>query len=207
MGVLDIFFGREQHGPGRVRGTAQVIAATRPPHAATHGNVSATLVVELPGMPAYQTAYSKLVCRVSKWPSPGRSLPVSVDPRNLHDVEVLWDEVPTGDELGRQQAAAMVDHLNAPGHDAADQSPTDDVVSRIQQLFPGAQVHVGGSTPAPPAGSAPPPSPQISVVASQSSGDPVVRLEKLAQLREAGIVTQEQFEQLRAQILHQAGLD
>ncbi|WP_454165904.1 SHOCT domain-containing protein [Gordonia iterans] len=120
---------------------------------------------------------------------------------------MLWDEVPTGDELGRQQAAAMVDHLNAPGHDAADQSPTDDVVSRIQQLFPGAQVHVGGSTPAPPAGSAPPPSPQISVVASQSSGDPVVRLEKLAQLREAGIVTQEQFEQLRAQILYQAGLD
>ncbi len=205
MGVLDAFFGRKQRGPGRVRGTAQVIAATRPPHAATHGNVSATLVVELPGTPAYQTAYSKLVCRVSKWPSPGRSLPVSVDPRNLHDVEVLWDEVPTGDELGRQQAAAVVDHLNALGPDAAGRSPTDDVVSRIQQMFPGAQVHVEGSAPAPPAGPAPPP--QTSVVASQSSGDPVVRLEKLAQLRDAGVVTQEQFEQLRAQILDQAGLD
>ncbi|MFT4128082.1 MAG: SHOCT domain-containing protein [Gordonia sp. (in: high G+C Gram-positive bacteria)] len=49
--------------------------------------------------------------------------------------------------------------------------------------------------------------PNVSVVAGQTGADPVQRLEKLAGLRDAGIVTDDQFAQLRAQILEQAGLD
>jgi len=48
---------------------------------------------------------------------------------------------------------------------------------------------------------------QFSVVAGQSNADPVERLEKLAKLRAAGIIDDNQFAQLRAQILEQAGLD
>jgi hypothetical protein len=103
------------------------------------------------------------------------------------------------------------------------------MVSQLQQMFPGAVVNVGTdpAVPGPPPGSpaapppiapAAPPTPSatpptgppaggVSVVASRSDGDPVERLEKLARLRDAGVVDQAQFEQLRAQILEQAGLD
>ena len=49
--------------------------------------------------------------------------------------------------------------------------------------------------------------PNASVYATQSNRDPVERLEKLGKLRDAGIVDEAQFQQLRAQILEQAGLD
>ena len=63
--------------------------------------------------------------------------------------------------------------------------------------------------PAPGVPGAPPAGPPggVKVAASQSDADPVERLEKLARLRDAGVVDQAQFEQLRAQILGQAGLD
>ena len=87
------------------------------------------------------------------------------------------------------------------------------MVSQLQQMFPGAVVNVG-TEPAPGAppsstepAPGPPPSGGVNVVASRSDADPVERLEKLVRLRDAGVVDQAQFEQLRAQILGQAGLD
>ncbi|GAB08978.1 hypothetical protein GOARA_026_00070 [Gordonia araii NBRC 100433] len=217
MGLFDNLFGKEQPGPDWVRGTARVIASSAPPHSATWANVSATLVVEVPGMPAFQTDYSKLNCRVSKWPHPGTALPVAVDPRNPHNLAVFWDEVATGADAGRQQAAAIVDHLNqsgnpSPGGEQGMPTTANDVISQIQQMFPGAQVHVSGhGAPSPQPMSTPPgapvPPPNVSVHATRSDADPVARLEKLAKLRDASIVTEEQFVQLRAQILEQGGLD
>ncbi len=45
------------------------------------------------------------------------------------------------------------------------------------------------------------------VVADDQDADPVARLERLAGLRRAGVVTDEQFAQLKAQILGQANMD
>lgn len=178
MGFFDTLFGGgESPRPGAVRGTARVISGSRPAPHATHSNFSGTLVVELPGLPAYQTEYRKLVCRADKWPRPGSVLPVLVHPQFPHEVTVLWDEMPTGWQAGRQQAAMLVDQLNNPG-----------------------------GSPVP--GSGPTASPNgPTVVAGRTGEDPVTRLQKLAGLRDAGIVTDEQFRQLRAQILRQAGLD
>lgn len=210
-----------------VRGTARVVTSSRSPHGAAYGNLIAQLVVEVPGVPPYSFEYRKMVTPVNRWPHAGTVLPVEVDPNDLGDVGVLWDEVPKGWDVARNQAeqmAAMMRQQQAGGQ--AGPIPTGvppqaaGVVQQLQQMFPGAQVSVDGVPPAGPAGSgpqAPPPPPgappaggapgaPVRVVANQSGGDPVERLAKLAQLRQVGIIDETQFEQLKAQILGQAGL-
>ena len=75
------------------------------------------------------------------------------------------------------------------------------IVDTLRQVFPDAQVTIGSDVAAVPGADARP-----TVVASQSSTDPVVRLEKLAALHASGIIDDVQFAALRAQILEQAGL-
>jgi len=197
----------------RVRGTARVVSVTQAPHNAAYGSMRMTIVVEVPGVAAYTLELSKMV-RVKKWPHPGQVLPVAVDPDDLGDVDVVWDEVLTGRDAARRQAEQLAARLNqqggAPGPTMP--GPATDVVSQLQQMFPGATVDVGGE----PAGAGMPggmpgmqgfPMPPVNVVADRTGADPVERLEKLARLRDAGIVDQAQFEQLKAQILGQAGVD
>jgi len=159
----------------RLRGSARVISTSVPAHNATYSNITMDIVVEVPGVPAYAHNYRKSIMAVSKWPSPGMVLPVTVDPDDPGDVEVPWDEVPKNSEVAKLQAEQMAALLR--GGQMADAGPT---------------VATSG---------------QFDVVASQSSADPVERLEKLAKLRAAGIIDDNQFAQLRAQILEQAGLD
>jgi hypothetical protein len=159
----------------RLRGSARVISTSVAPHNASYGNITMDIVVEVPGVPAYAHNYRKSIMAVSKWPSPGIVLPVTVAPDDLGDVDVPWDEVPKNSEVAKLQAEQMATLLR--GGQMADAGPA---------------VATSG---------------QFSVVASQSSGDPVERLEKLAKLRAAGIIDDNQFAQLRAQILEQAGLD
>jgi hypothetical protein len=172
-----------------------------------------TLVVEAPGIPAYTHDYSKFAVRVDKWPSPGDVLPVEVDPGDPGRVEVLWDEIPTVRDAAREEAERMAAMLRQQHGGVPGQGPQDPaaagvagIVGQLQQMFPGAVVNVGADVegdPGPPVvvpGS-------VEVVADRSDADPVERLEKLARLRDAGVVDQAQFEQLKAQILGQAGLD
>lgn len=168
-----------------------------------------TLVVEAPGIAAYTHDYSKFAVRVDKWPSTGDVLPVEVDPGDLGRVEVLWDEIPTVRDAAREEAERMAAMLRQQQGGVPGQCPQDGaaagvagIVGQLQQMFPGAVVNVEGD-PAPPVvvpGS-------VEVVADRSDADPVERLEKLARLRDAGVVDQAQFEQLKAQILGQARLD
>ncbi len=226
-------FGRKRT-PG-VRGTARVVSVKHAPDA-THGSLRMTVVVEAPGVPAFTHEYKKFAARVDKWPDPGDVLPVEVDPHDHAEVEVLWDEIPTTRDaaaLEAEQLAALLRQQQAGGAGypqpgppggggtaaAPGAMPADleaaglgDMVSQLQQMFPGAVVNVG-TEPADAGGAAPPPPPaapppgSVNVVASRSDADPVERLEKLARLRDAGVVDHAQFEQLRAQILDQAGLD
>jgi hypothetical protein len=198
-----------------LRGTARVVGVTRPPHAATHGRLVADVVVEAPGLPAYATEYKEMVVSVSKWPGPGEVLPVLVNPKDHTDLDVLWDEVKTGDEVSRERAEQIAEAMRTRSDPTALSSPAGPgavpgagvdaaIVDTLRQMFPEAQVTIGSEVPsAPPGGSGLPPT----VVASQSTDDPIVRLEKLAALHASGIVDDVQFAALRAQILEQAGLD
>jgi hypothetical protein len=198
-----------------LRGTARVVGVNRPPHAASHSSLNADVVVEAPGLPAYATEYKELVVSISKWPAPGEVLPVRINPKDHHDLDVLWDDVKTGDEVSRERAEQMAQAMRAQSDPSAWSSPGSPgtapeasveaaIVNSLQQMFPNGQVTIGADVPPAPAGaSGVPPT----VVASQSSTDPVVRLEKLAALHASGIVDDVQFAALRAQILEQAGLD
>jgi len=198
-----------------LRGTARVVGVNRPPHAATHSSLSADVVVEAPGLPAYATEYKEMVVSISKWPGPGAVLPVRVNPKDHNDLDVLWDEVKTGDEVSRERAEQMAEAMRARSDPSAWSSPASAglppdgaidaaIVNSLQQMFPDAQVMIGSDVPAAPAGAA---DVRPTVVASQSATDPIVRLEKLAALHASGIVDDVQFAALRAQILEQAGLD
>lgn len=161
-----------------IRATAQVVGVTRPPHAATHGRLVADVVVQAPGTAPYATEYKELIVSVSKWPAPGETLPVIVNPRDQSDLEVLWNEVQTGDDASRARAEQLAASLRS-------QSVAPPNESSIPMTVEGAVVNV---------------------VASQSDADPVERLAKLAQLHAAGVVDDAQFAALREQILGQAGL-
>ena len=78
-----------------------------------------------------------------------------------------------------------------------------DMVGQLQQMFPGAVINVEGADVSDDGPVLPP----VRVVASQSEADPVARLEKLARLRDAGVIDQAQFDQLKAKILGDAGID
>jgi hypothetical protein len=215
-------FGRRKKNV--VRGTARVVTSSRAPHGASYGNLIAQVVVEAPGLAPYSLEYRKLVTPVNRWPHAGTVLPIEVDPSNPGDIDVLWDEVPKGWDVARNQAEQMA-ALMRQQQAGAQQAPPGGVpadamgiVSQIQQMFPGAQVSVDGrpsqpgqtgtgqQAPPPPPPGAPPAGGPVQVVAANSDGDPVERLGKLAKLREAGIIDDAQFEQLKAQILGQAGI-
>jgi hypothetical protein len=177
----------------RIRGTARVVGLNWPPHDATHTRLVADVVVEAPGIPAFAMEYKKMVVSISKWPAVGELLPALIDPDDPHDIEVLWDEVVTGDERSRQRAeqlaAALRGEVTPTGADADTINVDAATIFANPVVTPGSGV-VG-----------------ITVVASQSDADPVERLDKLAKLHAAGVVDDAQFAQLRDQILGQSGLD
>jgi hypothetical protein len=47
----------------------------------------------------------------SKWPSPGRTLPVTVDRADPTRMRVRWDDMPSNRDLGREQARQAAEHL------------------------------------------------------------------------------------------------
>lgn len=198
-----------------LRGTARVVGVNRPPHAATHGRIVADVVVEAPGLAAYATEYKEMVVSISKWPGPGEVLPVLVNPKDHDDLDVLWNDVRTADQVSRERAEQMAEALRARSDPTGWSSPTiagavpesaieGALVDSLRQMFPDADVTIGPDVSSTPAGAS---DGRPTVVASQSSTDPVERLEKLAALHASGIVDDIQFAALRAQILEQAGLD
>lgn len=201
-----------------LRGTARVVGVNPPPHAATHSGLCADVVVEAPGLPAYATEYKELIVSISKWPAPGEVLPVRINPKDHHDLDVVWDEVKTGAEASRDRAEQMAEAMRTESQTTGWSSTTSTglnasadaaIVDTLRQMFPDAQVSVGPEMSVGPNEQAAPADAanvRPTAMASQSATDPVVRLEKLAALHASGIVDDVQFAALRAQILEQAGL-
>lgn len=102
MGLLgDMFGGLRMKDP--VRGTAQVVSCT-----AHHGDgvmqsCRMQLVVQAEGVPAKAVEHSAPVHR-KRWPSPGLTVPVTVDRSNPERLKVEWDEIESSGD--RADAAA-----------------------------------------------------------------------------------------------------
>lgn len=95
-----------------VRGTAQVVSASMPPHQSGGGGMcSMSLVITIPDQPSVAVTKASIVT-LAKWPMPGTLLPVlaeRTDPKRFH---IVWDEVPTGRDRGAQQAQQVAERLN-----------------------------------------------------------------------------------------------
>jgi hypothetical protein len=87
----------------------------------------------------------------AKWPTPGQTLPVTVDRDNPEKLRIRWDEMPTNRELAsqyaRQEAAQLAAQQRAGGEPAATASavPPTGVVGDASRAIPGSAG--GGLTP------------------------------------------------------------
>ena len=86
-----------------VRGTAQVVSATANRGDSSWQDIRLTLVVDADGVPPTPVVH-RCMCRADRWPSPGDTLPVTVDARKPKRLKVEWDEVVSARDSAWEQA-------------------------------------------------------------------------------------------------------
>jgi hypothetical protein len=194
MGLLgDSIKARRMKDP--VDGTAQVVGSTQPPDSATSGNVNLNLVVQAEGVEATSVEHSCLA-PTKKWPYPGETLPVRFDRTDPTRLKVRWDDMPDSADVAKQQADAIAAAMNqgGGGATAAGGADVNAIVDALQEAMPGAQIDVEGGGMQPGAGTS-------AAGASAGGDDHLAQLERLAKLRDAGALTDEEFEREKARIL------
>jgi hypothetical protein len=198
MGLLgDSFKAMRMKDP--VDATAQVVGGTAPPDSASSGNVRLNLVVQPEGMEAVSVEHS-CIAPVKKWPFPGSTLPVTVDRADPDRLKIRWDEMPDHGEVSAQQADALAAQLNQGGEAGQGRvvmgGDVSDLVQQLQQAYPEAQVEVqGGDASALGHGG------EGAAAPDADGDDRVGQLERLAKLRDAGALTDAEFEREKARIL------
>ena len=102
MGLLDGLLGGGMKDP--VRGMAQVVSCSSHRGHGIMQNCHMNLIVQADGVPATAVEMTQIVHN-QKWPSPGMTLPVTVDRANPQKVKVEWDELQDSRDRARQSAA------------------------------------------------------------------------------------------------------
>ena len=92
------------------QGTAQVVSASMPPYDASSANCSLHLVVSAEGLEPTPVEHTAMAS-VKRWPTPGVTLPVTVDLADPTRLKIHWDDVPTGDQSAMQQADQMAEMM------------------------------------------------------------------------------------------------
>ena len=193
MGLLGRLFGGGGEVPGGVRGSAQVVSATGYHGRGVMQNCSMNLVITAEGVPPTAVEFSGIVHN-KRWPRPGMSLPVSVDPSDPTRYAILWDEVERSDDRAQRSAEAMaaamrgeggpggagIQVVNLSGGELTDAQREK---LRMLGLDPGAAGDAAGSPPADP------------------DDDTLGKLERLAALKASGILTDEEFAAQKRRIL------
>jgi Short C-terminal domain len=188
------WFSRKLKDP--VRGTAQVVSASSYRGDGVWQNCHLTLVVQAEGVEPFSAEWDGLV-RSSRWPFPGMALPVDVDRVNPDRFEIRWKEIPSHRERAEEQADAMVEALEdgaAPGLPANVPPEAAAIVEQLTGMFPGASVVVekpidlrGTRASARPDGG--------------DEDDRLAQLERLTKLRDAGALTESEFQAEKARVL------
>ena len=103
MGLMgDWLRGKRMKDP--VRGTAHIAGCSRYLGNGITSNCAMTLVVQADGLAATQVDHECFVHR-DRWPSPGQTLPVTVDRADPSRLKIEWDEVRTHEDRIQEQAA------------------------------------------------------------------------------------------------------
>lgn len=103
--VYSIFSATQRRGVRKIPGTGHVISASPAPSSSTHGRCDLQLVVQAPRLAATSIRHRDPWTPVAKWPTPGASLPVLVDPTDPRHLHICWDDVDTHVDAVRRLAA------------------------------------------------------------------------------------------------------
>ena len=191
-----------------VDGTVQIVSTTGRPYRAVYGICNMQVVVQAPGIEAFATEHSAGLVRASKWPVPGTILKAKVDREDPERFEILWDEVPTREEMAQDQAQAIAAAMRGEAPSGATAVPPGvppaaaGVIAQLQKQFPGAQIHVqsmGGSPYM--ATSAAAPSAPPSGADPSGDDDRIAKLERLAELKADGVLTEAEFAAEKKRVL------
>ena len=159
-----------------VRGAAQVVSANMPHDEASSSNCSMQLVVSAEGLEPTPVRHTAMAS-VKRWPTPGITLPVTVDLADPTRLKILWDEVETSEQASMQQAEQMAAMMKG-GAGATAQGAGMDLGVAIQQAAAAA-----GQQAKPPA------------------HDPAGQIEKLSQLHASGSLSDEEFAEAKRKLL------
>jgi len=196
MGLLgDIFKGASMKDP--VQGTAQVVSCTGYRGRGVMQNCRMQLVVQAEGVPATAVEHSGLVHN-QRWPSPGMTLPVTVDRADPQRINIEWDEVSSSRDRAQQTAEGMaaamrgeggapaggmppgVNVVNLSGRDLSDLSPEQrEKLRALGVQVPAEQGQGGGD----------------------EMDERLDKVGKLDELRDKGALTDAEFEQQKKRIL------
>lgn len=163
-----------------VPGSAVVQSSSVPTEAARSYNVSMWLDVYVEGREPYRVKHECMV-KAGKHPWPGTTLPVVVDRENQDRIDIQWDEIKTVDE----QMAEAPGPAAAGGPAAGQPQVIDLRGTDLADQLRGALAAAGAST--------------------EGSGnvveDRIAKLERLAKLRDTGVLSEAEFEAEKARIL------
>ncbi|MBA2546168.1 MAG: SHOCT domain-containing protein [Solirubrobacterales bacterium] len=158
------------------QGTAQVVSASMPPYEATSANCSMSLVVSAEGLEPTPVDHTAMAS-VKRWPTPGATLPITVDLADPTRIKIHWDDVQTGKESAMQQAEQMAEMMKG-GAGATTQGAGMDLGAAIQQ----AAGQAGGQ-------------------AKPAADDAAGQIERLSQLHDSGALSDEEFTDAKRKLL------
>jgi hypothetical protein len=203
-----------------LKGKAVVQSASMPTESATATNVSMWLDVYVEGWEPYRVQHHCVV-KMSKHPSPGDTLPVVVDRENKERIDIQWDEVKTVDEIMREggpgQIAGVgnvsmgqpqVINLSGAGlsgdlNEQIQQAMqiAQQAMQQAQEGTPPTELTVSAATP----GSAPttetPSAAAPDAPSSNMVEERLAALERLAKLRDSGVLSDAEFEAEKIKVL------
>jgi hypothetical protein len=158
-----------------VQGTAQVVSATMPAESSTSSNCSMSLVVSAEGLEPTPVEHTAMAS-VKRWPTPGTTLPVTVDLADPTRLKIHWDDVQTNKQTAMQQAEQMAEMMKG-GGGATGQGAGMDLGAAIQQA-------AGAGQQAKPA-----------------ADDVAGQIEKLSQLHDSGVLSDQEFADAKRKLL------
>jgi hypothetical protein len=159
-----------------VQGTAQVVSATMPAEDSTSSNCSMSLVVSAEGLEPTAVEHTAMA-KVKRWPSPGMTLPVTVDLADPTRLKIHWDEVQTNRESAQQQAEQIAEMMKG-GAGATAPGAGMDLGAVIQQAAAAAGQQ-----------------------ANPGADDVAGQIEKLSRLHDSGALSDAEFADAKRKLL------
>ena len=114
---------------------------------------------------------------VKRWPTPGATLPVTVDLADPTRLKIHWDDVPTGAESAQQQAEQMAEMMKGAAGATAPGAGMD-IAAALQQAAAAAGQQ-----------------------AKPAADDVAGQIEKLSRLHDSGALSDEEFTDAKRKLL------